>query len=172
MRISRNGPSLSHLFLADDLLLFGEALNQQMKVIMDYLDLFGLALGQRVNCQKSIVFFLANVDDETTHMICTKAGMSEVYSIGSYLGISMIKGMMSKHYFEGLLSKLDEHLASWKLNVLFFVGRVTLAKLVLSTLSNHLMRQFVFLNLFVMSLISESIDLFGKKDNRDSGYTW
>lgn len=51
----------------------------------------------------------------------------------------MINGRVTKSRFEELLSKLETHLAGWKTAMLSSAGRVTLAKTVLSALSNHLM---------------------------------
>lgn len=47
-------------------------------------------------------------------------------------------------FFSHLLQKLEAYLAGWKTHQLSFAGRVTLAKSVLSTLSNHLM-QYVYI---------------------------
>lgn len=53
MRISRNGPEISHLFFADDVLLFTKARTSQVRVVMDTLDEFQDASGLRVNLDKS-----------------------------------------------------------------------------------------------------------------------
>lgn len=45
IRISRPSPPFSFLFINDNLLLFGEASIQQMMVIKDCLEVFGLASG-------------------------------------------------------------------------------------------------------------------------------
>ena len=49
IRLSRHSPNLSHLFFADDLLLFAEASESQIGMIMECLNNFCLALGQRIN---------------------------------------------------------------------------------------------------------------------------
>ena len=40
IKLSRNGPPLSHLFFANDLLLFAKALEDQINVIMDCMNTF------------------------------------------------------------------------------------------------------------------------------------
>ena len=40
VRLSRNGPRLSHLFFADDLILFAKVPVDQIKTVMECLELF------------------------------------------------------------------------------------------------------------------------------------
>ncbi|CAL8132777.1 unnamed protein product [Prunus armeniaca] len=53
VKVARNGPAISHLFFADDLILFGEASIHQAKLMKHCLDLFCGASGQQVNFVKS-----------------------------------------------------------------------------------------------------------------------
>ena len=52
----RNGPLLSHLFFADDQLIFEEASEDQMKVIMECVAQFCESSGQRMNIKKSSIY--------------------------------------------------------------------------------------------------------------------
>ena len=49
IKLAKYGPSLSHLFFADDLLLFAEATEDQIITIMDCLNLFCSASGQKIS---------------------------------------------------------------------------------------------------------------------------
>lgn len=60
---SRQGPGLSYLLFADDLLLFSEAKADQLACIKEGLDLFCGCSGQRVNYIKSSMFCSANVSE-------------------------------------------------------------------------------------------------------------
>lgn len=51
-KMSKFGLSISHLFFADDLLLFGEASKVQMETIIRCLDTFCFSFGQTVSCPK------------------------------------------------------------------------------------------------------------------------
>ena len=54
IKLSRLGPPLSHLFFADvNLILFTEASVEQLKVVLDCLNLFMDCSGQKVNYQIS-----------------------------------------------------------------------------------------------------------------------
>ncbi|KAF2290004.1 hypothetical protein GH714_040097 [Hevea brasiliensis] len=120
--------------------LFAKISLQKMNVIKHCLDLFDHVSGQKVNLRKSKIFFSFNVSLEERIDICNVAGMEMTNEIGMYFGVPMIHGRINKARFESLLSKVDNHLARWKFNLLSFVGRVTLVKLVLNALPNHLMQ--------------------------------
>jgi len=61
IRLSRGGPSLSHVCFADDLILFAEASLSQIRVVCKVLERFCEASGQKVSLAKSLIFFSDNV---------------------------------------------------------------------------------------------------------------
>ena len=62
IQVLRNGPHLSHLFFADDLLLFAKATEDQIRTIMECLNHFCRIYGQKVSLQKSSIFVSHRVD--------------------------------------------------------------------------------------------------------------
>ena len=55
-RLKKNGTGVSHLFFADDLILFAEADMEQETIIKVCLDDFCAASGEKVNNGKSRIF--------------------------------------------------------------------------------------------------------------------
>ena len=53
MKISKNGPFISHLLFADDVLLFSKAKNSQVHSVLEELQNFCDASGLRINFEKS-----------------------------------------------------------------------------------------------------------------------
>ena len=62
IRLNKGGPPLSHLFFADDLIIFAEARLDQVQVINECLSNFCAASGQKVNVSKTRVFFSHNIN--------------------------------------------------------------------------------------------------------------
>ncbi|WJZ99755.1 hypothetical protein VitviT2T_018172 [Vitis vinifera] len=66
IQIGRNGPALSHLLFADDLLLFAEALANQIRVILDCLNNVYASSSQKISSAKTRIFCSKNVSQAFT----------------------------------------------------------------------------------------------------------
>lgn len=73
--ISRGGPKLSHICFADDLILFAEASISQIRIMRRVLEKFCVASGQKVNLEKSKIFFSGNIDRDLAKEISDESGI-------------------------------------------------------------------------------------------------
>lgn len=69
VKVARNGPSISHLAFADDLILFTESTSEQAQVMSSILELLCVSSGQRVSRDKMRIYFSRNVDRITKQKI-------------------------------------------------------------------------------------------------------
>ncbi|KAM1524905.1 hypothetical protein ACFX10_009445 [Malus domestica] len=90
MRIGLSGPCISHLFFADDTLLFLRADEKNCRNLINILGQYCDASGQRVNVQKSSVYFGVNVPKVVAVELGSILGMSVVDNPGIYLGVPAI----------------------------------------------------------------------------------
>ncbi|XP_021846248.2 uncharacterized protein [Spinacia oleracea] len=140
IRASRDGPLLSNLFFADDIILFAEASPDQAFVIHDCLDRFCKASGQKVSLAKSSVYFSKNVLPSSQEEISTVLGMTTTTDLGLYLGIPTLTSRVTKATFSHLCEKIGRRLTGWKTKYLYLASRITLAKSTISSMSYYSMK--------------------------------
>ncbi|MCH79475.1 putative ribonuclease H protein [Trifolium medium] len=107
LRAGRNGPMVSHLMFADDLLLFGEATERQMDCLMGILTTFCKMSGQE------------------------KSGFRESNYLGKYLGVPLTGKAPRRADFQYLIDQVSAKLSRWKMQQLSFAGSVMLGKSVI-----------------------------------------
>lgn len=139
-RASRQGPLVSNLAFADDLILFCEASVQQAEIMMQCLNRFCAASGSKVSTAKSRIFFSRNTDFETREEISGSMRMEETDDLGAYLGVPTINGRSSKREYQYLVDKVNGKLAGWKTKTLSIAGRATLVQSTLSMIPYYTMQ--------------------------------
>jgi hypothetical protein len=72
---SKKGPSVSHLFFADDSLLFCKSTLTQWSALSSILRRYEEASGQRLNCNKTAIFFSKNTPQLTWEEIVEVVGI-------------------------------------------------------------------------------------------------
>ena len=91
-KASRSGPEISHLLFADDSLLFTRAIRQECIVIVDILNQYELASGQKINYEKSEVSFSRGVSVDQREELVGILKMRQVEKHEKYLGIPSLGG--------------------------------------------------------------------------------
>ena len=131
--LSKHGPLLSHLFFVDDLLLFAEATEEQIKIILDRLDSFCTIASQKVSLNKSSIAFSTDVDAEVAVRIADISKIPVVPKLDKYLGIPSIMGRVNSSLFQHIIDRIEGRLEGWKAKNLTFAGRTVLSKAVLTS---------------------------------------
>ncbi|CAL1410531.1 unnamed protein product [Linum trigynum] len=108
--LTNNGTPLTHLFFADDLVLFGEASVSQSSLILDCLERFCWASGEQISKDKSCIFFSKNTTTQTKNRISRQMGISHTNNMGKYLGVPVIHGRFTQGTYKYILEKLDKRL--------------------------------------------------------------
>ncbi|GMI65822.1 hypothetical protein like AT3G24255 [Hibiscus trionum] len=140
IRLSRNGPSISHLFFADDLVLFAEASMEQMLTIKATLDLFCECSGHKVSVSKTTIYFSKNCDVEERVALANCGGFELVDDLGMYLGVPLLHKRVTTATYRFLLDKIERRLSGWAARTLALAGRITLAKAVIQAIPNYVMQ--------------------------------
>lgn len=109
IRILRRGIEISNLFFAGDLMLFGEATNQQAATMMNCLNKFSRASGLKVNPSKSQIFCSPNTNAGLKRSISTTTGIPISAHLRSYIGIPMLSKWVSKETFNNVIDKMRKN---------------------------------------------------------------
>ena len=67
--LCKHGPKISHLFFADDNLLFCRARVEDVIKIQEILGKYEVASGQKINSDKTTIFFSKNVPMSTKEQV-------------------------------------------------------------------------------------------------------
>ncbi|CAL9013284.1 unnamed protein product [Prunus brigantina] len=140
VRSSQSGPFVSHLFFADDLILFSEASLKHARIMKRCLDLFCKASGQTVNFSKSVVFCSPNICKELANEISAICGSPLTDNLGKYLGMPLLHHRANKATYNSIVEKVHIRLATWKSKCLSMAGRTTLIQAVTSSIPIYAMQ--------------------------------
>ncbi|KAK5786060.1 hypothetical protein PVK06_040687 [Gossypium arboreum] len=106
IRLSRSGPSLSHLFFADDLVIFGKVEMDQALLLKENLNQFCNFSGHKVSARKTKIYFSKCVDNSSSVQISQLFGFREVPNLGIYLGVSVLHDRVTKSTLNFVVEKV------------------------------------------------------------------
>lgn len=138
--ISQGGTGISHLFFADDVLLFAIAEVDQIRVVQQVLHSFCGASSLEINLAKSKAMASWCVDRSLKDRIVAITSIPFSDNIGKYLGFPIFHGRARKENFQFVVDRVASRLATWKTILLNKPCRVTLAKSVLRAISVYVMQ--------------------------------
>jgi hypothetical protein len=89
---SPKGSTISHLLFADDCILFCKANRVELRRLLNIISIYEEGSGQKVNLNKTSVFFSKNTKPSRRQEILSLLGLSKTHGIESYLGLPCFVG--------------------------------------------------------------------------------
>lgn len=139
VKVTQGGLAFSHLFFANDLVLFAKADRKNCMAVKDVLNCFCSLSGQKVSQDKSRVYFSPNVTREYRDELCETLGFWSTPSLGKYLGFPIKIGATPQD-FGFIIDNVQSRLSGWKANLLSFASCLVLTQAVTSTIPNYVMQ--------------------------------
>ena len=108
------GPKLTHLFFADDSLLFCRATPRECDTVMELLSKYESVFGQKANRNKTTFFFSESVNEASRQIIKDILGVREEHHYEEYLGFPSLIGRSKKASFNYIEERVWRKLQGWE----------------------------------------------------------
>ena len=140
--ICRGAPKITQLFFVDDYLLFCMANGNECSKLKETLSLYESALGQKINIDKSSIFFSPNTSQELKDDIINILGSMHYSNHTKYLGLPSIIGRSKKLVFAEIKEKVGKKHVGWKSKLLSVGGKKVLIKAVVQAIPTYTISYF------------------------------
>ncbi|XP_074314848.1 uncharacterized protein LOC141651019 [Silene latifolia] len=142
IRVAPGAPVISHLFFADDSIIFVKANENQARVVMDVLSKYERASGQLVSKEKTTVSFSKGTVEWRREKVARVLGVKVVAEQDRYLGLPTVIGQ-SKHALTKIVrDKLNNKMQGWRGKLFSRAGRETLIKAIAQSIPTYAMSVF------------------------------
>ncbi|KAM2983667.1 hypothetical protein FF2_009561 [Malus domestica] len=141
-RVSPAGIPITHLFFADDSILFGKATTEEALGILNILKTYARGSGQELNMSNSSIFFGSKILNRTMLKIGRTTGIQCKVGFGKYLSLQADFGHSKKVVFEEVKDRLETRMTGWAEQYLSQAGKETLVKAMAMAMPNHAMSCF------------------------------
>ncbi|KAM1344713.1 hypothetical protein ACFX2H_033973 [Malus domestica] len=141
-KVTPAGTPITHLFFADDSVLFGKATTEEALGMLNILKTYARGSGQELNLSKSSIFFGSKTPNRTRLEIGRTMGIQCKVGFGKYLGLQADFGHSKKAVFEEVRDSLETRMTGWAEQFLSQAGKETLVKAVAMAMPNHAMSCF------------------------------
>ncbi|XP_050280596.1 uncharacterized protein LOC126721590 [Quercus robur] len=119
---------VTHLFFADNSLLFCKVSVYECQQLIDILQLYEATFGQKVNTDKSSIFFSRNTPEEVKNKVMSTLGPMSDSRHSKYLGLPSIIGKSKTEVFTEIKERVGKKLSGWKEKILSIGGKEVLIK--------------------------------------------
>ena len=129
--ICRGCPKITRLFFAYDSLLFCKANGQECQYLIEFLQLYEAASGQKINTDKSSIFFSNNTPDDRRCEVLNMLGPMQDTQHKKYLGLPSIIGKSKVEIFAEVKERVEKKLSGGRRRCFQWVAMRSLSKLLL-----------------------------------------
>ncbi|XP_057730828.1 uncharacterized protein LOC130946171 [Arachis stenosperma] len=130
VQVNRRCQTVNHLLFADDSILFCKSEPNTSQSILELLEIYEDFSGQKVNLNKSAIFFSHNTPQNTRLPIAQTLNIEHIGAQDKYLGLPSIVQKSKKATFGAIKDKVQKRIMGWKRSLLSSGGRHTLLRAV------------------------------------------
>ncbi|KAL8100581.1 hypothetical protein AgCh_032729 [Apium graveolens] len=112
-KVARGAPVITHMLFADDSYIYCRASLEEANRVMELLRTFKVAAGQKINLDKSSVFFSKNTRSSVKEEVLDSLGMQMADERSHYLGLPSLIGRNKNVVFGYIKDKMRTRIQSW-----------------------------------------------------------
>lgn len=142
VKIANNCPMMSHLFFADDSLIFVRATRNDFLMVKHCIDMYEVASGQVINFEKSAITFCPSSFSEIMNNIQHFLSIPVVSGHELYLGLPNFSLRSKRVLFSFLRDRVFKMIHCWTSNFFSAEGKEVLIKSVLQAIPTYVMSCF------------------------------
>uniref|UniRef100_A0A803NYQ1 CCHC-type domain-containing protein n=1 Tax=Cannabis sativa TaxID=3483 RepID=A0A803NYQ1_CANSA len=170
--ITRRATPISHLFFADDSLLFCQANEHSCMAIKRVLYTYHRASGQLLNPDKSVMSFSPNTTLGMQLFFRRQLNMSICECHEAYLGLPAFSGRNKKELFSGVKEKIWRLMQKWREQLFLAGGKEVLLKAVIQSIPTYAMSYFWLPITFCHQLASMMSNFWWGSNENGSKIHW
>ena len=140
--VCRTAPQISHLMFTDDCIIFCNATREEGARVLEILGDYEKNSGQKLNKDKTYLFFSKNTGSETREAIKGMFGAQIIQQHEKYLGLPPLIGKGKRKAFNRIKDLVGRRIAGWKEKLLSSAGREILIKAVAQATPTYTMSCF------------------------------
>ena len=140
--LCKRGSILTHLFFADDSLLFCRATYEDCNNILKLLAKYESLSRQKINKDKTTIFFSKSTSEEAKANIKNLLQLQEVKSYEKYLGLPSFVDRGKKASFDYIKERVWRKLQGWESKLLSPTNREVLIKSIIQVIPTYAMSCF------------------------------
>ncbi|XP_021737156.1 uncharacterized protein LOC110703671 [Chenopodium quinoa] len=172
IRVAPLAPTISHLFFADDSIIFAKANLNEVDTIREVLHTYEIASGQMVNFGKTTVTFSKGVPVDRREDLANALRVNIVDVHDKYLGLPTVVGRSKRVITKDIREKLWKRLQGWKGGYMCKAGRKVLIKAVAQSIPTYAMSVFKFPSSFCDELRSMVANFWWRQKNGERKIHW
>lgn len=174
IKLSRTSQPLSHLFFADDSLIFFKATPEACDRIKNIISKFSRISGEVINYNKSHILFSPNTPNRFKRFMRSIIGTPSADTLGKYLGCNIEVDGRSATKYQPLVEKVEKKVSSWHHLSLSHAGKILLINSILAVLSLNVLSTFLIPKKTVdnLNLIFARFLWSGSRDSRPGQFFW
>lgn len=142
IKVGKKSPRLNHLLFADDTMFFCKSEAKECDTLLEILQKYETASGQKINPQKSAFTFSTKTLRAEKDRVKTQLGIASEGGSGKYLGLPELFGRKKKDLFNMIVDRIRQSACSWSSKFLSTAGKIIMLKSVLATMPAYSMSCF------------------------------